>query len=108
MAWMSMNHTIPSWSDRIGHALHQTAARLSGPGGYYNIGNAFGLGMGIVLQMESIPAGPSGLEAAANAATFYLVGNPQPRRSPSAPPSSSGVARCTTAPGLTAPRRTRF
>ena len=41
--------------------MHQAAARLSGPGGYYNIGNAFGLGMGLALQMQTIPAGHSGM-----------------------------------------------
>ena len=76
MAWTSMELTIPSWRERIAALVRQVSTRLSGPGGYYNIGNAFGLGMGIALQMESIPAGHSGLEAAANAATFYLVGNP--------------------------------
>ena len=76
MAWMSMDHTIPTWSDRIGHALHQTAARLSGPGGYYNIGNAFGLGMGLALQMQTVPAGHTGMQAVTEAATNYLVGNP--------------------------------
>ena len=76
MAWTSMDQTIPSWRERTATLVHQVAARLSGPGGYYNIGNAFGLGMGIALQMESIPAGHSGLEAAADAATSYLVGNP--------------------------------
>ncbi len=76
MAWTSMEQTTPSWRERAAALGHQAAARLSGPGGYYNIGNAFGLGMGIALQMESIPAGHSGLEAAAGAATSYLVGNP--------------------------------
>ena len=76
MAWTSTEQTIPSWRERIAALVHQAAARLRGPGGYYNIGNAFGLGMGIALQMESIPAGRSGLEAAADAATSYLLGNP--------------------------------
>ena len=76
MAWTSMEQTIPSWRERTAALVHQAAARLRGPGGYYNIGNAFGLGMGIALQMESIPAGHSGLEAAADAATSYLLGNP--------------------------------
>ena len=76
MAWTSTEQTIPSWRERTAALVHQAAARLRGPGGYYNIGNAFGLGMGIALQMESIPAGHSGLEAAADAATSYLLGNP--------------------------------
>jgi hypothetical protein len=106
---MAMEQTIPGWRERAAALVHQAGARLRGPGGYYNIGNAFGLGMGIALQMESIPAGHSGLGAAADAATSYLVGNPAATaRSHSAPPSSSGAARCTTAPGPTARRRTRF
>ena len=76
MAWTSMTPTIPSWRERSAALVRQASARLSGPGGYYNIGNAFGLGMGIALQMESVPAGHGGLEAAVDAASSYLVGNP--------------------------------
>jgi hypothetical protein len=76
MAWTSTNPTIPGWRERTADLVHQVAARLRGPGGYYNIGNAFGLGMGIALQAQSVPAGHSGLQAAADAASSYLVGNP--------------------------------
>jgi len=76
MAWTSMEQTIPSWRERAAGLGHRVAARLRGPGGCYNIGNAFGLGMGIALQVESVPAGGGGLEAAATAASSYLVGNP--------------------------------
>ena len=76
MAWTSTTPTIPGWRDRTADLVHQATARLTGPGGYYNIGNAFGLGMGIALSMESVPAGHTGLQAATDAATSYLVGNP--------------------------------
>ena len=72
MAWTSMDHAVPGWSDR----LHQAAARLTGPGGYYNIGNAFGLGMGIALQASNTPADHAGMQAATDAAMTYLAGNP--------------------------------
>jgi hypothetical protein len=55
--------------------LHQTAARLSGPGGTYNLGNAIGLTMGIALQIGSLPAAGMGAQAAAGAAATYLAGN---------------------------------
>ena len=64
MAATWIEHTTVGWRERTGAVVHQVAARLRGPGGYYNIGNAFGLGMGIALQMESIPAGRSGLGVA--------------------------------------------
>jgi hypothetical protein len=55
--------------------LRQAAARLSGPGGTYNLGNAIGLTMGIALQVVSIPAAGMGAQAAAGAAASYLAGN---------------------------------
>jgi hypothetical protein len=76
MAWTQMEQTIPGWRERTAILVQQGAARLQGPGGYYNLGNAFGLGMGIALAMESVPAGNGGFEAAADAAAAYLVGNP--------------------------------
>jgi hypothetical protein len=59
----------------VRHGLRQTGARLVGPGGYYNIGNAVGLAMGIGLQVGSTPAQGAGIVAATDAALVYLAGN---------------------------------
>lgn len=75
MAWISTDSTTIGWSDAAQGALRQAAMRLSGPGGYYNIGNAFGLTMGVALQMSAAPAGGAGMHAAADAAMTYLAGN---------------------------------
>jgi hypothetical protein len=76
MAWTTMETANAGRGDQVAALLHQATARLSGPGGYYNIGNAFGLAMGIALQMSSVPAQSTGMSAAADAAMAYLVGNP--------------------------------
>jgi hypothetical protein len=47
-------------------------ARLAGPGGYYNVGNALGLGVGIALSAAA--AGDAGSRAVAGAVE-YLAGN---------------------------------
>ncbi len=59
-----------------GYGLFEKAmARLEGPGGYYNAGNAIGLIMGIALQIGSVPAKDgSGLTALGEVMT-YLAGN---------------------------------
>lgn len=75
MAWMSMDGAVLGWRGQALDALHGTAARMSGPGGYYNIGNAFGLTMGIGMQVAAAPAGGMGMHAAADAAMTYLAGN---------------------------------
>ena len=76
MAWTSIEPAIPARREGSAALLRGAKARLTGPGGYYNIGNAFGLGMGLTLQVGSVPAGHSGMQAVADAATAYLVGNP--------------------------------
>jgi hypothetical protein len=48
------------------------AARLSGPGGLYNIGNLLGFSMGVTLQMHMANAGEGGFFAGA---ASYLAGN---------------------------------
>jgi hypothetical protein len=53
------------------HALRQ---RMSGPGGYYNLGNALGLATGLALQVASVQEGSLG--ATASAAFDYLAGSP--------------------------------
>jgi hypothetical protein len=51
-------------------------ARLAGPGGYYNIGNAIGLAMGIALQAASIAGRDgAGVYAVAAGAADNLAGN---------------------------------
>ncbi|MFC0010337.1 hypothetical protein [Devosia nitrariae] len=50
------------------------ATRLTGPGGYYNLGNAIGLGMGLLLQMRLDLSGEAGLFASLGAAGQYLAG----------------------------------
>ena len=57
-------------------------ARLAGPGGYYNAGNAFGLAMGIGLQVTVAPAGGPEMESAATAVWDYLAGNSAQWRRP--------------------------
>lgn len=53
--------------------LHGIAARMRGPGGYYNIGNAVGLAGGLSLAvLNGSIAGAGGV---ATAAWTYLVGN---------------------------------
>lgn len=52
------------------------ATRLAGPGGYYNLGNALGLGMGIFLQMRlALSSGEAGLFSSLGAAGQYLAGD---------------------------------
>lgn len=46
------------------------AARLDGPGGYYNIGNVLGLAVGLGIQISL------SVDGAAKAIIDYLVGNP--------------------------------
>jgi hypothetical protein len=82
MAWTTMDSPVRGWSDRraaggapLGRILDQTGKRLAGPGGLYNIGNAVGLGMGIALQVGSVPDGGLGVQAAAAAMLDYLGGN---------------------------------
>ena len=62
----------------VGRVLDATAAvrtRLAGPGGYYNVGNAVGLGMGVALQLTAVPAGALEMQSAATAVWEYLAGN---------------------------------
>jgi hypothetical protein len=47
------------------------SARLSGPGGYYNIGNAFGLMTGIAIQFIAVDPGASAFDAL----KAYFAGN---------------------------------
>jgi hypothetical protein len=55
--------------------LHALAARLSGPGGYYNLGNALGLTMGMFLQIRlALDNDEVGLFASLGAAGEYLAG----------------------------------
>ena len=50
-------------------------ARLVGPGGYYNAGNAFGLVMGIALQVSTAPADGGAGSTVLGAMRDYLAGN---------------------------------
>jgi hypothetical protein len=52
----------------------EVRARLAGPGGCYNVGNAIGLGMGVALQAAGLADGGTGARAVAGAAE-YLAGN---------------------------------
>lgn len=52
--------------------LHAVGARMQGPGGYYNLGNALALGAGIALQV----AGTLGHGSVLAAVRHYLVGSP--------------------------------
>ncbi len=52
-------------------------ARLGGPGGYYNVGNAVALTAGLAVQVAaSLDAGGEGMEAVVRAARAYLFGSP--------------------------------
>ena len=72
MAWVSTDVTTTGWGDALHGTLRQTGQRLTGPGGYYNLGNAFGLTMGIAMQAS---AAGSGMHSTADAAMTYLAGN---------------------------------
>lgn len=53
-----------------------TRARLSGPGGYYNIGNGLGLVMGVVIQIATMPQGAEPpADHAVLAAADYFAGS---------------------------------
>ena len=91
---------------RIAEAVEGAGKRLTGPGGYYNVGNAIGLAVGIGLQVGAAP-GRARCRRPRPPAWHYLAGNAggggaHARR----PRSSSGAARPTIAPGRTARRRT--
>lgn len=53
--------------------LRELAARITGPGGYYNLGNAVGLTGG--LSLAAWTSGVSGAGGAATAAAAYLAGS---------------------------------
>ena len=57
-------------------ALDALRARLRGPGGYYNIGNALALTTGLGVQVAAVSGGGRGPEAVLEAARAYLVGSP--------------------------------
>jgi hypothetical protein len=75
MAMMTVNGGALGRRGRIADLAHATVARLSGPGGFYNLGNAFGLAMGIGMQVAAVTAAGFGMGAAAGAAMGYLAGN---------------------------------
>jgi hypothetical protein len=58
---------------RISEVAEGAGKRLVGPGGYYNVGNAIGLAMGIGLQVGAAPGRE--MQGAASAAWDYLAGN---------------------------------
>ena len=111
MSRMAMDTPVFAQHDRLAaavqHGLRQTAARLVGPGGYYNIGNAVGLAMGIRLQIGSAPSEGTGIAAAADAALIYLGGNTPAMALTLATAVFFGAARSITAPGQTDRPRTR-
>ncbi|HQZ11734.1 MAG TPA: hypothetical protein PK286_02515 [Devosia sp.] len=67
-----------SRSVRSGHPFHSfrhaVASRLAGPGGFYNIGNALGLVMGVALQTRLASGGAEG-RGLLDAAASYFAGN---------------------------------
>jgi hypothetical protein len=71
---MSSHGEMGPSSNRIGgRAL---ATRLAGPGGYYNIGNAIGLCVGLALQVRQVvPGADESLSASLNAAHSYFAGS---------------------------------
>lgn len=73
MAMISVNGAVGGRRGQVAELVHATAARLSGPGGFYNIGNAFGLAMGVGMQVAAVSA--AGMGAAAGAVMGYLAGN---------------------------------
>ena len=56
--------------------LRQAGARLVGPGGYYNAGNALGLAAGIAVAISALPEGGMGVGGALGATLAYLGGDP--------------------------------
>lgn len=71
---MSSHGEMGPSSNRIGgRAL---ATRLAGPGGYYNIGNAIGLCVGLALQVQQVvPGADESLPASLHAAHSYFAGS---------------------------------
>jgi len=67
---------MPAAAPSLAHGSPRQALllRLSGPGGYYNLGNALGLSTGLALQVAAVQHG--GLGASASAAYDYLAGSP--------------------------------
>ena len=66
-------HGGTSATRRIAEAAEGARKRLAGPGGYYNVGNAIGLAMGIGLQVGAVPGAE--VQTAAAAAWDFLAGN---------------------------------
>ncbi|MFO1143925.1 MAG: hypothetical protein U1E59_16410 [Amaricoccus sp.] len=56
--------------------LRQAGARLVGPGGYYNAGNALGLTAGIAVAISALPEGGADLGGVFGATLSYLGGDP--------------------------------
>ena len=56
--------------------LRQAGARLVGPGGYYNAGNALGLAAGIAVAISAIPEGGMGVGGVLGATLAHLGGDP--------------------------------
>ncbi|MEM7256057.1 MAG: hypothetical protein AAF404_01585 [Pseudomonadota bacterium] len=53
-------------------SLHQ---RMQGPGGYYNLGNAFGLLTGLLLHMAAVASSDVGVTSSLHAISDYLAGS---------------------------------
>ena len=70
--------------DGLGHSAHPErihirsaiGARLQGPGGYYNIGNAIGLASGLIFQIAASRDVASGEQGAGGMIGSYLFGSP--------------------------------
>lgn len=56
--------------------LRHAGARLVGPGGYYNAGNALGLAAGIAVAVSALPEGGMDIGGVLGATLAYLGGNP--------------------------------
>lgn len=61
-----------SWLKLPARILHQAWSRMSGPGGYYNIGNLIGLATGLGLQLSEASHG----RTAAEATLAFFIGSP--------------------------------
>lgn len=57
----------------VSRRLSDIRERMSGPGGYYNLGNAFGLFTGLFLYLTQVS--PNELSDSIRAATDYLAGS---------------------------------
>ena len=71
-------HDMAAAGATVRGILRQAGARLVGPGGYYNAGNALGLAAGIAVAISALPEGGMGVGGVLGA-TLATSGATRPR-----------------------------